>query len=65
MAERYRLIDTAVSELDIVTIDRSEIREGDTGRVPRRRRGDGRRVYDDEEHGQEGGVRATLVIDDE
>jgi hypothetical protein len=58
---QYRLIDTAGSELEIVTDDRHAIGEDDAVSY------DGREfevieVYDDE-HGRDGGVVATLVID--
>jgi hypothetical protein len=61
---RFRLIDMAAGEIGIVADDRDSISEGDTIAMP-----DGRRVpvvdvYDDEEHGREGGVAATLVVDD-
>jgi hypothetical protein len=59
---RYRLIDTASGEIGIVTSD-VEVGEDDEIALP-----DGTlvpviEVYDDE-HGQEGGVAATLVVDD-
>ncbi len=59
---RFRLIDTAGSELAIVSFAVPNVSEGETVHLP-----DGRavvvlEVYDDE-HGQEGGVRATLVVD--
>jgi hypothetical protein len=59
---RFRLLDTAGSEIGIVTYAVPDVTEGDTVHLP-----DGRGVpvldvYDDE-HGQEGGVRATLVVD--
>ena len=61
---RFRLIDMASGEIGIVVDDRESISEGETVAMP-----DGRvvpvlDVYDDEEHGQEGGVAATLVVDD-
>jgi hypothetical protein len=61
---RFRLIDMASGEIGIVFDDRDSISDGDTVALP-----DGRRVavievYDDEEHGKEGGVAATLVVDD-
>lgn len=63
MAFEYRLIDTAGSELGIVSDERPEISEGESVTLP----GDGRdvevlEVYDDED-GREGGVAATLVVD--
>ena len=61
---RYRLIDTAGGEIGIVSDDRAAIDEDDLVGLP-----DGRElpvieVYDDED-GQEGGVAATLVVEDE
>lgn len=58
---QYRLIDTAGSELGIVTDERPAIAEDATVAY------DGQEfevieVYDDE-HGRDGGVIATLVID--
>jgi hypothetical protein len=60
---RYRLVDTAGSVLAVVPYSVPRVREGETVHLP-----DGRgvtvlEVYDDEEHGQEGGVQATLVVD--
>jgi hypothetical protein len=60
---RYRLIDTAGSELHVIEVV-APLGEGDLAPSP-----DGRllpvvEVYDDED-GQEGGVTATLVLDDE
>jgi hypothetical protein len=54
----------AGGEIGIVTDERNSISEGETVALP-----DGRsvavvEVYDDEEHGKEGGVAATLVVDD-
>ena len=62
---RYRLIDTAGGEIGISSFDRAGIAEGDTVKLP-----DGTdavvvEVYDDEEHGREGGVEATLVVDED
>ncbi len=61
-APRYRLIDMAGSELGIVEVP-APLDEGDEAPAP-----DGRllpivEVYDDED-GREGGVAATLVVDD-
>ena len=60
----FRLIDLAGGEIAIVTDERDSIGDGDSIALP-----DGRsvpvvEVYDDEEHGREGGVAATLVVDD-
>jgi hypothetical protein len=60
----YRLIDTAGSELGIVRDEREAIEEGEAVTLP-----DGKavatvvEVYDDE-FGREGGVQATLVVED-
>lgn len=59
---RYRLIDTAGSELALVDLDPDEAEEGATVRLPDGTAGDVVEVYDDED-GQEGGVAATLVVD--
>jgi hypothetical protein len=59
----YRLIDTAGSEIAIVTDERPEIREDDTVALPDGTTGTVLEVYDDED-GREGGVVATLVIDE-
>lgn len=62
-AFRYRLIDTAGGEIGIIEDERPEVGEGETVALP-----DGTpvpvvEVYDDE-FGREGGVEATLVVDD-
>ena len=64
-AFRYRLIDTAGSEIDIVADDRAAIAESDAVTLPDGRVAEVLDVYDDDEHGREGGVVATLVVDDE
>ena len=61
---RYRLIDTAGSEIEIVEDERSSITEGDRVMLPDGRESEVLDVYDDE-HGREGGVVATLVVDDD
>lgn len=60
---RYRLIDTAGGEIGIVDDDRPQIGEDDTVTLPDGTSAPVVEVYDDE-HGQEGGVVATLVVDD-
>ena len=60
---QYRLLDTAGSELEIVSDERSSIAEGDSVTMPDGRDAEVVEVYDDE-HGREGGVVATLVVDD-
>jgi hypothetical protein len=59
---RVRLIDTAGSELAIVTYSVPNVREGDTVDLPDGRSVTVLEVYDDED-GQEDGVSATLVVD--
>ena len=61
---RFRLIDMAGGEISIVIDNRDSISEGDAVALPDGRRVPVVEVYDDEEHGQEGGVAATLVVDD-
>jgi hypothetical protein len=61
---QFRLIDTAGGEIGIVSDDRDSISDGDTVAMPDGRGVEVVEVYDDEEHGQEGGVAATLVVDD-
>lgn len=58
----YRLIDTSGSEIGLVTIDRPEIAEDEIVDLPDGRTAVVLEVYDDE-HGREGGVEATLVVD--
>jgi hypothetical protein len=61
---RFRLIDVAGGEVGIVTDERDSIGHGDMVALPDGRDVEVVEVYDDEEHGQEGGVAATLVVDD-
>ena len=58
----YRLIDTAGSQIEIVSYAAPNVREGDTIYVSGGRAVKVLEVYDDE-HGQEGDVQATLVVD--
>jgi hypothetical protein len=63
---RYRLIDAAGSELGIVEDERPTIDLGDLVTLPEEEGGGSGvvvDVYDDEEHGREGGVVATLAVD--
>lgn len=62
-AFRFRLIDTAGSELGIIASAVDEVAEGDTVQMPDGRSVEVVEVYDDE-FGQEGGVAGTLVVDD-
>jgi hypothetical protein len=61
---RFRLIDTDGSEIGIVTYAVPNVMEGETIYISGGRGGGTvLEVYDDEEHGQEGGVQATLVVE--
>lgn len=60
---RYRLIDTAGGVIGISRIDRATIAEGETVTLPDGTEGTVVEVYDDE-NGQEGGVVATLVVEE-
>jgi hypothetical protein len=63
MAEqRYRLIDMSGSEISVVTDSRDAVSENDEIALPDGSSAIVIEVYDDE-HGREGGVRATLVVD--
>jgi hypothetical protein len=59
----YRIIDTAGSELGIIEDPRDEIHHGEAVALPDGGTAEVLEVYDDEEHGREGGVNATLVAD--
>jgi hypothetical protein len=59
---RYRIIDTAGSELGIIEDPRESISEGEDVALPEGGTAEVLEVYDDE-HGREGGVNATLVAD--
>jgi hypothetical protein len=61
---RLRLIDTACGVIGIVSWDSETVSEGDTVPLPDGRPVEVIEVYDDE-YGQEGGVQATVVVDDE
>ena len=60
---RFRLIDMAGGEIGIVTDERDSIGEGDAVALPDGTEVEVVEVYDDE-HGREGDVAATLVVDD-
>ena len=62
MSYRFRLIDTAGSELGIVEYEVPSIDEGDTVRLPDGSPATVIEIYDDE-HGREGGVEATVVVE--
>ena len=61
---RVRLIDTAGSVIGIVGWPSETIGEGEMVRLPDGRAVEVLEVYDDE-FGREGGVQATVVVDDE
>jgi len=65
MGERfaYRLIDMAGGEIGIVQSEVEKITEGDQVQMPDGRPVEVVEIYDDE-HGREGGVQSTLVVDD-
>lgn len=54
----------AAGEIGIIADERDSIGDRDTVSLPDGRRVPVVEVYDDEEHGKEGGVAATLVVDD-
>jgi len=60
---RFRLIDMAGGEIGIVTDERDSIGDGDVVALPDGTEVEVVEVYDDE-HGREGDVAATLVVDD-
>ena len=61
---RVRLIDTAGGVIGIVAWGSETINEGDSVRLPDGCDVEVLEVYDDE-FGREGGVQATVVVDDE
>ena len=61
---RFRLIDMAGGEIGIVEDERVAISDGEWVSMPDGERVELVEVYDDDEHGREGGVAATLVVDD-
>jgi hypothetical protein len=61
---RFRLIDMAGSEIGIIEWPAESVAMGDLVRRPDGQMAPVVEVYDDEEHGREGGVQATLVVDD-
>ena len=61
---RFRLIDMAGSELGIIEWPAETVDLGESVRLPDGQMAPVVDVYDDEEHGREGGVQATLVVDD-
>jgi hypothetical protein len=63
MSFRFRLIDTAGSEIGIVNHSAPQVQIGETIGMPDGRPVEVVDVYDDE-FGREGDVEATLVVDD-
>ncbi len=63
MTFRYRLIDTSGSVIGFAEFDRDDIGEGETVALPGGTEGTVVEVYDDET-GREGGVVATLVVEE-
>jgi hypothetical protein len=61
---RYRLIDTAGGEIEIVEDDRPQIAEDETVALRDGTAATVVEVYDDE-HGRKGGVVATLVVEED
>ena len=60
---QYRLIDTAGGVIGVSGFDRAAIAEGDVLTLPDGTSGTVVEVYDDED-GREGGVVATLVVEE-
>jgi hypothetical protein len=61
---QVRLIDTASGVIGIVAWGSETISEGESVQLPDGRHVEVLEVYDDE-YGREGGVQATVVVDDE
>ena len=59
---QYRLIDTAGSEIGIISDSRPSIRLGERVQLPDGSSGKVVDIYDDED-GKEGGVQATLAVE--
>jgi hypothetical protein len=60
---QYRLIDTAGSEIGIIRDPRPTIQEGEQVQLPDGSYGTVVDIYDDE-YGKEGGVEATLAVEE-
>jgi hypothetical protein len=60
---RFRSIDMAGGEIGIIEDERAAIGDGESVSMQDGKRVEVVEVYDDE-HGREGGVAATLVVDD-
>lgn len=64
MAHRYRLVGTSGSEIALIWDERPEISEDASVTLPDGTSAIVLEIYDDE-HGTEGGVVATLVVEDD
>ena len=60
---QYRLIDTAGGEIGIIRDPRPTIKEGEQVQLPDGSYGTVVDIYDDE-YGKEGGVEATLAVEE-
>jgi hypothetical protein len=60
---KYRLIDTSGGEIGMIDWERP-VAMGDSVRLPDGSNGEVLEVYDDE-NGRQGGVAATLVVDEQ
>jgi hypothetical protein len=63
LVPRYRIIDLSGPELGITDDPREHIEMGEQVALPEGGTAEVVEVYDDEEHGREGGVNAALVAD--
>lgn len=63
IGSRYRLIDTAGGEIGIVTYNTPRLAMGETVWLPNGQPAEVVEVHDDEEHGRQGDVQATIVVD--
>ena len=64
MAHQYRIVGTSGSAIAVVSDARPEIREDESVTLPDGTAAVVLEIYDDD-HGREGGVVATLVVDDD
>lgn len=60
---QYRVIDTAGGEIGIITLEQPAVGEDSVVALPNGQQGTVVEVYDDE-NGREGGVVATLVVEE-
>jgi hypothetical protein len=63
VAHQYRLVGTSGSEIALIWDDRPELTEDESVTLPDGTTAIVLEIYDDE-HGTEGGVVATLVVED-